>query len=154
MKHVGVEILERINKNPLLPWAFVGLFANGIARCSVQPSRCFYLSFHLQVSQFCHHFPSACKTLINGGVQFQKPFANNMNFSTRNKSSLQNRLPPSDEDLNGPQRVTCFRQCSFQWRLFDGESARFRYDPRNWRPWDVSLYSKTVCGNVYKYRPG
>jgi hypothetical protein len=30
--------LERINKNPLLPWAIVGLFANGITRWSVQPS--------------------------------------------------------------------------------------------------------------------
>jgi hypothetical protein len=27
-KHVGVENLERINKNPLLPRVFVGLFAN------------------------------------------------------------------------------------------------------------------------------
>jgi hypothetical protein len=38
-KHVGVENLERINKNPLLPSAFVGIFTNGTARCSVQPSR-------------------------------------------------------------------------------------------------------------------
>jgi hypothetical protein len=27
-KHVGVENLELINKNPLFPSAFVGLFAN------------------------------------------------------------------------------------------------------------------------------
>jgi hypothetical protein len=38
-KHVGVENLERTNKNPLLPWVFVGLSANGTARWSVQPSR-------------------------------------------------------------------------------------------------------------------
>jgi hypothetical protein len=36
-KHVEVENLERINKNPLIPSAFVGIFADGTARWSVQP---------------------------------------------------------------------------------------------------------------------
>jgi hypothetical protein len=40
-KHVGVENVERINKNPLLLSAFVGIFANGTAGWSVQPSRCY-----------------------------------------------------------------------------------------------------------------
>jgi len=31
-------------------------------------AKCFYLSFHLQFSQFCHHFPSDCKTQVKSGV--------------------------------------------------------------------------------------
>jgi hypothetical protein len=38
-KLAGVEIWNVLIKNPLFLSAFVGLFTNGTARCSVQPSR-------------------------------------------------------------------------------------------------------------------
>jgi hypothetical protein len=77
-KHIGVENLERMNKNPLLPWVFVNLFANGTARCSVQPSRycnhrrrityyqcvCLIVLFCMQIASLLRRILSTMNLLI------------------------------------------------------------------------------------------